>query len=105
MQDILNMEVFRTRDEVIAKLSNEVAELKMREYDWERKFEKLINLDILSVKGKIVSILALKDELPLKELGKYINTSKRWLENVLETLTKNDVIAYNAKSDAYYLKF
>ncbi|MHA1293228.1 MAG: hypothetical protein ACTSQJ_11250, partial [Promethearchaeota archaeon] len=52
MKRCLNIDVFRTRDEVISKLSNEVAQLKMLEYDYERKFKFLTSLDILSVKGK-----------------------------------------------------
>ena len=38
-----SLEVFRTRDEVIAKLSNEVAQLKMKVYDLEKRFERAIN--------------------------------------------------------------
>jgi len=105
MEKILSTEVFRTRDEVIAKLSNEVAELKMREYDLDRKFEKIINIDAIGVKGKIIALLALKDHLTYEEMRKGINTSKRWLETVLNTLSKNDIIGYNSEKRTYYLKF
>jgi hypothetical protein len=100
-----SLNVFRTRDEVISKLSNEVANLKTQHYDYEKKFEKIIESDYLSVKGKVQFLLTLNNSLTLEELRKEIDTSKRWLEEVLQTLEKNGIIGYNSKKNTYYLNF
>ena len=99
------LKVFRTRDEVISKLSNEVANLKTKEYDLQKKFDKIAKSDHLKVKSKIQFLLAMNDELSLTELMKSIKTSKRWLNAVIETLIKNKIIGYNSTNDKYYLIF
>jgi hypothetical protein len=101
----LSLKVFRTRDEVIAKLSNEVAQLKTSEYDLKKKFAKIAESDHLKVKSKIQFLLAINDELSHDELKKEVNTSKRWLNEVLETLIQNQIVAYDKIKDNYYLLF
>jgi len=100
-----SLTVFRTRDEVIAKLSNQVADLKMKLYDLEKRSEIAINSEHLNVKSKILFLLSMNDELSLKDIKKYVNTSKHWLESVIEDLVKNNVIFYNNKNDMYFLNF
>ena len=100
----ISLDAFRTTDEVITKLSNEVALLKTREYDYEVKFEIITSLDILSVKSKILFLLAVNDNSTIKDFEKSVNTSKRWLSNVLETLIKNKIIGFNSRKETYYLK-
>jgi hypothetical protein len=95
--------VFRTRDEVIGKLSNQVAELKTMEYDLRKRFEKIVNADHLKVKSKIQFLLAVNNEMNHKELHKLIDTSKNWLDKVLETLIQNKIIGYSNTRDTYYL--
>lgn len=99
----ISLDAFRTTDEVITKLSNEVALLKTREYDYEVKFEKIKSLNILSVKSKILFLLVVSDSLALKDFEAFIKTSKRWLSEVLDSLVKNKIIAYNPKKEVYYL--
>lgn len=99
----ISLDAFRTTDEVITKLSNEVAYLKTREYDYEVKFEIITKSNHLSVKSKILFLLTINDSLTLRDIEKSIKTSKRWLFNVLETLIKNKVVGYNSKKDIYYL--
>lgn len=103
LEKVLN--VFRTRDEVIGKLSNEVANLKTKEYDLKTKFDKIVTSDHLKVKSKIQLLLTINDELSFQELNKSIKTSKRWLTSVIETLIKNEIIGYNTLNDTYYLIF
>ncbi len=100
-----SLTVFRTRDEVISKLSNQVADLKMKLYDLEKRSEKAINSEHLKVKSKILFLLSMNDELSLKDIKKVVKTSKHWLENVIESLVKNNVINYNNKNDMYFLNF
>ena len=99
----LSLNVFRTRDEVIGKLSNQVAQLKTMEYDLIKRFEKIAKADHLKVKSKIQFLLAVNNEMNYKELHKLIDTSKNWLDKVLETLSKNKIIGYNDTKDTYYL--
>ena len=99
----LSLNVFRTRDEVIGKLSNQVAQLKTMEYDLIKRFEKIAKADHLKVKSKIQFLLAVNNEMNYKELHKLIDTSKNWLDKVLETLSKNKIIGYNDTKDMYYL--
>jgi predicted HTH transcriptional regulator len=105
LKKAINTDVFRTKDEVIVKLSNEIAQLRMKEYDYEKKIENLSKIDFLSVRSRILILLAKNPELSIKELRKIIKTSKKWLESVIETLQKNKIIAYDSKKDGYYLIF
>ena len=105
LKKAINTDVFRTKDEVIAKLSNEIAQLRMKEYDYEKKIENLSKIDFLSVRSRILILLAKNPELSIKELRKIIKTSKKWLESVIENLQKNEIIGYDSKKDAYYLIF
>ncbi|MFX1588693.1 MAG: hypothetical protein ACFFC1_11095, partial [Promethearchaeota archaeon] len=68
----LSLKVFRTRDEVIAKLSNDVANLKNIQYDLKKKFNKIAQSDHLKVKSKIQFLLAINDELKYNDLKKSI---------------------------------
>lgn len=95
---------FRTTEAVMAKLSNEVALLRTREYDLEERFAKIKNLDYLPVKSRILFHLAMNDGLSFNEIKKAIKTSTKWLNNVLETLEKNGVVGYNSQMDVYYIK-
>jgi len=100
----ISLDVFRTTEEVITKLSNEVAYLKTREYDFDVKFNKITNSNQLNVKSKILFLLAINEELSLSELKKNIHTSNKWFMSVIETLLKNKVIGYNPNKDTYYLE-
>jgi hypothetical protein len=99
----LSLNVFRTRDEVIGKLSNEVAQLKTSEYDLKKRFEKIAQSNHLKVKSKIQFLLAINNEMEYKELRNSIDTSKSWLDDVLKTLSKNNIVGYNSKKDSYFL--
>ena len=100
-----SLNVFRTRDEVIAKLSNEVAQLKMKVYDLEKRFERAINSDHLKVKSRILFLLAMHDELTFHQIKKHVKTSKRWLEGVLDSLIKNKIVEYDINNETYFLNF
>ena len=101
----LSLKVFRTRDEVIAKLSNEVAHLKTLEYDLKKRFNKIARSDHLKVKSKIQFLLAVNEQVSYDEIKKVINTSSRWLNEVIKTLVRNNLIGYNNESDSYFLVF
>ncbi len=100
---ISSLEAFRTTDAVITKLSNEVAFLRTKEYDFEERFKKIQNSDHLHVKSKILFLLAINDGLSLEEIKNSVNTSSKWLKGVLETLVKNRVVGYNSNQDVYYI--
>ena len=102
---IVGASVFRTRDEVISKLSNEVAHLKTWEYDITKKFERLASLDFLNIKSRIVFMLAVNDSINLEYIKKSVNSSDTWLKNVLNSLVKKNIIGYDSKDDSYFLRF
>ena len=99
----LSLDAFRVTDQVITKLSNEVAYLKTKEYDWEVKFEKVLNSEQLTVKSRILFLLTVNEGLNFNDIKKLTQNSSRWLQSVLETLIKTDVIGYNSNKDLYYL--
>ena len=105
LREIVGANVFRTRDEVISKLSNEVAILKTWEYDITRKFERITTLNFLNVKSKIVFTLAVNESVSLKQLKENIKSSENWLKNVLDSLEKENIIGYDKKDKKYYLRF
>lgn len=99
-----SLEAFQTTDAVISKLSNEVALLRTKEYDIEERFKKVQNSDHLSVKSKILFLLAVNDGLSLQDLRKSVSANAKWFNSVLETLVKNNIIAYDPNQDVYYVK-
>ncbi|MFX1366691.1 MAG: hypothetical protein ACFFCE_06310 [Promethearchaeota archaeon] len=100
----ISLDAFRTTDEVITKLSNEVAYLKTREYDFGVKFDFITRSNHLSVKSKILFLLAINEYVTFEDFEKVIKTSKRWFQNVLETLVKNKVVGYDSNKDSYFLR-
>jgi len=105
MEEIVGESVFRTRDEVISKLSNQVAELKMWEYDLTKKLESIGNLEFLDVKARICFLLTINEHLSLKDMKKTIKTSNQWLNSVLKTMVKNNIIGYDGNKDHYFLRY
>ena len=100
-----SLNVFRTRDEVIAKLSNDVADLKMRLYDLEKRIDRVLNSNQLTVKSRVLFLLATNDQLNYNDIKKQVKTSKRWLESVIESLLKDKIIAYNSANSTYYILY
>jgi len=100
-----SLNVFRTRDEVITKLSNDVANQKMRVYELEKRIERVIHSNHLTVKGRILFLLATNDQLSFLDIKKQVNTGKRWLESVIESLIKDKIVDYNSANNTYYILF
>jgi len=100
-----SLDAFRTTESVITKLSNEVALLRTKEYDYEVKFGVISNSDHLPVKSKILFLLAINEGLNFDEIKKKVKTSKKWLDTVLKTLIKNNIVGFNSSKDVYYIKF
>jgi len=100
-----SLDAYRTTEAVMTKLSNEVALLRTKEYDYEVKFGVISKSNHLPVKSKILFLLAINDGLHFDEIKNKIKTSKKWLETVLRTLVKNNIVGYNSSMDVYYIKF
>ena len=100
-----SLNVFRTRDEVITKLSNDIANEKMRVYELEKRIERIIGSNHLTVKARILFLLATNDELSFLEIKKQLNTSKSWLKSVIETLINDKIVAHNSANNTYYILF
>ena len=100
-----SLDAFRTTERVMMKLSEQVASLKTKEYDYELKFGLIINSDHLPVKSKVLFLLAINDGLNFGEIKTNVKTSKKWLDTVLRTLIKNNTVGYNSSKDVYYINF
>jgi hypothetical protein len=97
--------VFRTRDEVFTKLSNELADLKMKVFFYERKFNKIIESDQLNAKSKILYLLSIRDEVNLDDLCKLTYTNDKYTKEIIDSLVKYNIIGFNAKKNTYFIKF
>jgi len=97
--------VFRTRDEVFTKLSNELADLKMKVFFYERKFNKIIESDQLNAKSKILYLLSIRDEVNLDDLCKLTYTNEKYTKEIIDSLVKYNIIGFNAKKNTYFIKF
>ncbi len=100
-----SLDAYRTTEAVMSKLSNEVAQLRTKEYDYEVKFGAIAKSNHLPVKSKILFLLAINDALSFDEIKSKVNTSKKWLNTVLKTLVKNKIVGYSSNQDVYYIQF
>jgi hypothetical protein len=104
----LSLHAFRARDEVISKLSNELADLKGFEFDINKKIEFLSSKKFIDVKTKVLLLLLVHDTLNYKELKNRIESSDAWLEKVLLKLKKMKLIKADEtknKDKRYYITF
>jgi len=77
----------------------------MRLYDLEKGIEKILNSNQLTIKSRILFLLATNDQLSYNDIKKQVKTSKRWLESVIESLLKDKIIAYNSTNSTYFLLY
>ena len=91
-----SLNVFRTRDEVIGKLSNQVAQLKTMEFDLRKRFDKIAKADHLKVKSKIQFLLSINNEMKYKELYKLPVKCKLFVHNTrfLTVVSRVSVISW-----------
>ncbi len=47
----------------------------------------------------------MNEEMEYCDICKNVDTTKNWINSVLETLMKNKIIGYNQQKDSYYLQF
>jgi len=100
-----SLDVFRTRDEVISKLSNDVANLKIRVYDLEERIKRALNSNHLTIKSRILFLLVIKDQLSFNNIKNQVKISRRWLESIIETLIKDNIISYNSDNNTYFILY
>ncbi|HEY0090751.1 MAG TPA: hypothetical protein VGB37_18010 [Candidatus Lokiarchaeia archaeon] len=97
--------VFRTRDEVFTKLSNELADFKMKVFFYERKFNKILESDQLNAKAKILYLLSIRDEVNLDDLSKLTYTNEKYTKEIIDSLVKDNIIGFNNKKNTYFIIF
>jgi len=101
----LSLTVFRARDAVFTKLSNEMAELKMKVFFYERRFNKALQSEQLDDKSTILYLLSMNDELNVEEISKLMGSQVETVKAIVDDLENKNVIAYDPKKDVFYLKF
>ena len=97
--------VFRARDAVFTKLSNEMADLKMKVFFYERRFNKVLQSGELDDKNTIFYLLSMNDELDIDSVIKTTGIERKVVERIIEELLEKDVIVHDPKKDFFYLKF
>lgn len=101
-----SLDVFRTRDEVVSKLSNEVASLKTDLFKLEQKLDHLFASDIFQLKDKILLLFAQRDFISIKELCRVLgDVSDNKVEKIVKKLQRKNLLIYDKYQKAYKLKF
>lgn len=98
-----SQKVFRTRDEVFSKLSNELADMQMQLFFIERRINKFVRSDNLSVKAKITLLLNIHNELSFTSLEKMTAVNSISLKNTIVVLINDKIIKHDQKKDIYLL--
>lgn len=99
----LSLSVFRTTDEVLLKLSNDLMNLKLRLFDIEERFDKVLKTSELTVKSRLLLLLITKEQVTFEDMSESIDTSKAWLKKVVDSLMKKEIITFNPNRESYYL--
>ncbi len=97
--------VFRARDAVFTKLSNEMADLKMKVFFYERRFNKVLQSKELDHKNTILFLLSMNDELDIEGIIKKTGIELKVVEGIIKELLERDIVAHDPKKNIYYLKF
>ncbi|TFF98504.1 MAG: hypothetical protein EU541_06745 [Promethearchaeota archaeon] len=101
-----SLDVFRTRDEVISKLSNEVANLKTDLFKLEQKLDHLFASNVFQLKDKILLLFAQRDYIAIEELNRLLGeVSIKKVEKILKNLQEKSLLLYDQDQKAYKLKF
>jgi hypothetical protein len=100
-----SLDVFKTRDEVISKLSNDLAKAKVKLYNLEEKFKSVINSDILNLVSRLLFLFTINDSLSFENLINSLEISEEELNKLLEELEKKDLITFNDEEKIYQLRF
>jgi len=101
-----SLDVFRTRDEVVSKLSNEVASLKTDLFKLEQKLDHLFASDIFQLKDKILLLFAQRDFISIEELCRVLgDVSENKVEKIVKKLQRKNLLIYDQYQEAYKLKF
>ncbi len=100
---IVETDVFRTRDEVISKLSNEVAQLKMWEYDVKTRIMYILKSKFFDVKSKLLFLFLVNNYQSFNEIKSNIKASDKWLETIIQKLMKRKILGFNKEKNAYFL--
>jgi biotin operon repressor len=100
-----SLDVFKTKDEVISKLSNDLAKTKVKLNDLEEKFKTIMNSDILEPKERLLFLFAMKDSLSFEKLKNLLDVSRKWLKKRLEKLQESEFILFDKENMKYQLNF
>lgn len=100
---VQSFDVFKTRDEVVKKLAEEVASLKMTMHDLQSKINVLLELGDFNTSQKVLISLINVEKRTFEELKLYIKTTDFWLEKALFKLEKKGALKYDKKNDSIYL--
>ncbi|OLS14676.1 MAG: hypothetical protein RBG13Loki_1718 [Promethearchaeota archaeon CR_4] len=97
---MLTFSVFRARESVMMKLANEVADLKMEQYDLQKNIEVIIK-NTRDASTRILLYLAIHEPASFEDLLKQVPVSAPWLRSRLGYLSEQNLIIF--KDDKYWI--
>ncbi len=98
----LTFSVYRARESVMLKLANEVADLSMKIYDFQRNIEVIIK-NTRDTSTRILLYLVLHEPVSFEDLLKEVSVSPAWLRSRLNVLEEQKLIMF--KDNKYWIAF
>jgi biotin operon repressor len=101
-----SLDVFRTRDEVVSKLCEDLSSTKTDLFKLEQKLDHLFASDVFQLKDKILLLFAQRDFITVEELCRVLgDVSEKKVNKILRKLQKKNLLVHIKDQDAYKLKF
>ncbi len=100
----ISFTVFKTRDEVISKLANDVMQLKTFQHDVNIRIDSILNKGKIKAMFKILTFLINKENCSYKELIECLEIKESSLRKALAKLEKQKLITHDKKKDWIYIE-
>lgn len=92
--------VYKAREQVLMKLANEIADLKLQHHEIKRNAEIIADYTKDGA-TRILLFVALNEPAPRKKIAKHVQVTERWLDVLLDRLLSERVLA--KKDGNYYI--
>ena len=99
----ISFTVFKTRDEVISKLANDVMKLKTYQHDVNTRVETILNKGTFKTLSKILIFLINKEKSSYNELKEQLKINDYWLKRALEEVEARKLITYDKIKDLIFI--
>jgi biotin operon repressor len=101
-----SLDVFRTRDEVVSKLCEDLSSTKTELFKLEQKLDHLFASDVFQLRDKILLLFAQRDYISVEELCRVLGDVKeKKVRKIIKKLQKKSLLVHDDDQDVYKLKF